>query len=193
MKRELKVKKVNVDTLTPHPKNVRIHNEKQIQELAKSVEMFGVIRPVVTDENGMILTGHGLVDAIKYLGRTEVETHIISGLSDTDKKKLMLADNRIYTLGYDDFDAIDEILKDIGDFDIPGFDPDDLQMLYGDTTITETLEGYVPVGIEEKQEKQSQETVVPQNVVNQRAEVEQLAQEEPFVICHNCGAKVSIE
>lgn len=47
----MKITKVNVDTLKSPEKNVRKHNEKQIRELARSIEKFGQIRPVVIDEN----------------------------------------------------------------------------------------------------------------------------------------------
>lgn len=192
--KNLKIELKNVNDLTPHPQNTRVHGDKQIQELAKSIEMFGIIRPAVVDENNVILTGHGLVDAIKYLGRDEVDVHVIKGLSETDKKKLMLADNRIFTLGFDDYDAIDDILKEIGDFDIPGFDADDLQMLYGDTKIIDTLEDYK---IEEKEQEarqdKSAEPITPsQSIIEQREEMKNITEEEHFVFCQNCGSKVEL-
>lgn len=54
-------------------KNVRIHTEKQLQEFEKSVRMFGQIRPIVIDENNVILAGNGLYETLKRMGRGEAE------------------------------------------------------------------------------------------------------------------------
>lgn len=195
---KLKIEMKKVSELKPHPQNVRVHGDKQIQELAKSIEMFGVIRPAVIDENGTILTGHGLVDAIKLLGRDEVETYTAVGLTETQKKKLMLADNRIYALGFDDYDNIDDILSEIEDFDIPGFDEDDLNQLYGDIGLEEVNEQYLLPEDEreerqDKFEKHSEGVVVPSNIQAQRETAEKHAENTKFVICHNCGTKIIVD
>ena len=55
----MKTTAIKINVLRPHPKNPRHHNDFQINELAKSVDKFGQIRPVVIDENNVILAGHG--------------------------------------------------------------------------------------------------------------------------------------
>src|SRR5690606_27423202 len=72
------------------------------------------------------------------------------GLSETDKKKLMIADNRIYALGFDHNDNIFEMLKEIGDFEVPGYDEEMLQSLLAeDDDIEEELESYGTLNDEE--------------------------------------------
>lgn len=128
----MKLLKMNIADLRPPEKNVRKHNENQIKEFARSLEKFGQIRPVVIDENNVVYCGNGLVEAAKSLGWEKIEVLRKGGMSEADKKKLMIADNRIYSLGYDDFDAINEMLEEIGDFDIPGFDTESLEAMFGD-------------------------------------------------------------
>lgn len=126
--------------LKPPETNVRIHNEKQISEFKRSVEMFGQIRPVVIDENDIIIAGNGLVETLKALGRRTAECFVVKGLSEKEKKKLMLADNRIFNLGLDDLEAFDKILKDLGDdLDVPGFDKELLKTITIDLGEIDTL------------------------------------------------------
>lgn len=148
----MKITKVNIDTLKSPEKNVRKHNEKQIKELARSIEKFGQIRPVVIDEKNVVYCGNGLVEAAKVAGWKQVEVLKKTGMSEADKKKLMIADNRIYTLGFDDFENINAILEEIGDFDIPGFDTETLEAMFGD--IEEEIESFGVLDDTEKREAQ---------------------------------------
>jgi len=92
--------------------------------------MFGQIRPIVVDEQHVILAGNGLYDTMLTLGRETADCFIVTGLSENEKKKLVLADNRIFSLGTDDLSAFDAMVNDLkDDLDIPGFDDDLLQSL----------------------------------------------------------------
>jgi hypothetical protein len=130
----MKTELVRVADLKPPPRNVRSHPEYQIAELARAVEKFGQTRPVIIDEDNMILAGNGLALAYKRLGRDEISAHRVSGLSKADKSKLMLSDNRIFALGIDDNTAILEEIRALDDFDIPGFDASILEKLTLDTS-----------------------------------------------------------
>lgn len=149
----MKITKVNVDTLKSPEKNVRKHNEKQIKELARSIEKFGQIRPVVIDEKNVVYCGNGLVEAAKVAGWKQVEVLKKTGMSEADKKKLMIADNRIYTLGFDDFENINSIIEEIGDFDIPGFDTETLEAMFGD--IEDEIESFGVLDETEKEQAKS--------------------------------------
>lgn len=111
-------------------RNVRKHSEKQIEEYVRSVTMFGQIRPLVVDEAGEILAGNGLFMALQKMGAEECACYVMAGMTEAQKKKLMLADNRVYELGITDMDAFEEIIKDLdGDIDVPGWDDDLLAMM----------------------------------------------------------------
>lgn len=140
----MKVVKKKLDNLKKPERNVRMHTDKQLKEFRRSIEMFGQIRPIVIDDDGVILAGNGLYDALCSMGRTEADCYIATGLTEAEKKKLMLADNRVFDLGVDDlavFDAFVLELKD--DLDIPGFEEDLLRSLVMEAdAATETLSQY---------------------------------------------------
>ena len=133
-----------LDELRLAAKNVRRHTDKQIAEYVRSVEMFGQIKPIIVDEHGEIIAGNGLYMALKQLGREVCDCYVLSGLSDKQKKKLMLADNRVYELGITDMDAFDEIIRDLGgDIDVPGWDEDLIAMMNAAAKdVDEMVSGY---------------------------------------------------
>ena len=203
-----------------HPeKNVRIHSEQQIRELKRSLEKFGQTRAIVVDEDNTILIGNGLFEAMLSLGYQEATVYVKTGLSENDKKKLMIADNKTYALGIDNLETLNEFLEELqGDLDIPGYDEEILQQMVADADeVTEKLSEYGTLDESEIQkmkaanEKREQKTVSEDastgntedslkksNLSNEQQADEQNATEtEPeitelrkFVICPNCGEKI---
>jgi DNA modification methylase len=90
-----KVKMVATDRLVPHKANARTHSRKQIRHVAESIKRFGFTNPVLVDDAGGILAGHGRVEAAKRLGLNDVPTLRLSHLSATEKRAYILADNRL--------------------------------------------------------------------------------------------------
>ncbi len=126
----MEVVKKPLSELRSPARNIRKHTDKQIAEYVRSLQMFGQIKPVVVDEAGEIIAGNGLYQALLQMGATECDCYVLSGLSEKQKKKLMLADNRVYELGVTDMEAFEELIKDLeGDTDVPGWDEDLLEMM----------------------------------------------------------------
>lgn len=122
-----------LDALKHPKKNVRIHSEQQIRELKRSLEKFGQTRAIVVDEDDTILIGNGLYEAMVSLGYQEATVYVKTGLSENDKKKLMIADNKTYALGIDNLETLNEFLEELqGDLDIPGYDEEILQQMVAD-------------------------------------------------------------
>ena len=93
-----------------HPRtNVRRHPEKQVDEFVRSLEKFGQIRPFVIDEENVVWCGNGMLEAMLRMGIDTAIADIYSGMTESDKKKLMLADNKISDLGIDDKFAMEEL------------------------------------------------------------------------------------
>jgi hypothetical protein len=91
-----------VDTLKPCKSNARTHSRKQIEQIADSIKRFGFITPILVDENGEIIAGHGRLEAAKLLGLAEAPTLRVSHLSAAEKRVYVLADNRLAELaGWD--------------------------------------------------------------------------------------------
>lgn len=125
--------KMNLSELRHPEKNVRNHSQKQIKEMIRSIKKFEQIRPVIVDENNVILCGNGLVMALREMGKTEADVLKYENLSANDKKKLMIADNQIASLGTDNFSVIEEFIKSLdGDLDVPGYDEEMIRTLVMD-------------------------------------------------------------
>jgi DNA modification methylase len=86
---------VSIRELRPNPRNARTHSQKQIRLIKASLEKFGQMKPVIVDDNGMILAGHGFVEAARLAGLNRVEVLRFSHLSETQKRAYLLADNKI--------------------------------------------------------------------------------------------------
>ena len=82
--------------------------------------MFGQIRPIVIDENNVILARNGLFDTLNTMGKETAEVYQYSNLTENQKKKLMIADNKIFNLGIENLDTLNSFLEELnGDLDIP--------------------------------------------------------------------------
>jgi ParB-like chromosome segregation protein Spo0J len=81
--------------LKPHPRNARRHSDTQIGQLAGIMRRFGWTNPALVDEDDYIIAGHARLRAAQSIGLTEGPTIRITGLSEREKRELMLADNRI--------------------------------------------------------------------------------------------------
>ena len=124
---------VAIEKLKPYENNARTHSEAQIEKIAKSIEQFGFINPVLIDGNFGIIAGHGRVEGAKQLGMTEVPCIFVEDLTETQKRAYILADNKLaLDAGWDDAILKEELLalKEL-DFDITltGFDIDDIEYL----------------------------------------------------------------
>lgn len=101
----------------PYAKNAKKHEQKQIDGVAKSIEQFGFVQPVVIDKNNEIVIGHCRVLASKKLGLKEVPCVCVDELTDEQVKALRLADNKLNESEWD-FALIDEELASIVDIDM---------------------------------------------------------------------------
>ena len=200
-------------------RNVRIHTDKQLKEFERSIRMFGQIRPLVVDETNTILAGVGCFETLCRMGATEAAVYKVSDLTESQKKKLMIADNKIYGLGIDNLETFDSFLKELSDdLDIPGFDEGILQSMVAEAEeVTDKIMEYGSVddseieslkaakarkealmekaGQEQEATALAQPVVVPQSAPassNPPADEENTEPTEirKFVICPNCGEKI---
>lgn len=199
-----------VDLVKPE-KNVRIHTEQQLKEFQRSVKMFGQIRPIVVDENNVILAGNGLYETLIAMGKETADVYKYDNLTENQKKKLMIADNKIFSLGIENLDTLNSFLEDLqGDLDIPGFDEDILKQMVSEAEdVTEKLSEYGTLDDEEiqsikesgeKKEQQIQKaeaeqaTPAPQPIAQPQQEMpedsEDTTEVKKFVICPKCGEKI---
>src|SRR5262245_4703216 len=86
---------VAIGQIRPHPRNPRTHSRKQVRQIADSIQAVGFASPVLLDEHGVLLAGHGRLEAAKLLGLKAIPAIVVDGLSEARKRALLLADNRI--------------------------------------------------------------------------------------------------
>jgi DNA modification methylase len=84
-----------LDRLIPSPRNARTHSDAQVTEIAGSIRAFGFSNPILVSETGDVIAGHGRLAAARKLGLSEVPVIPLRGLSDVQRRQLVLADNRI--------------------------------------------------------------------------------------------------
>jgi len=85
---------VNPDSLKPYPGNPHKHPKQQIEQIRASIRAYGIVRPVVTDEEGIIIDGEALWQAAKLEGNTSVPVLRLFGLSETQKRELRIGLNK---------------------------------------------------------------------------------------------------
>jgi len=114
-----KVERRPVADLIPYARNARTHSDAQVAQIAASVKEWGWTTPVLVDEAGSIIAGHGRVMAARKLGLTDVPVMVASGWSEAQKRAYVLADNQLaLNAGWD----IDLLKVEVGDLDLSGFD-----------------------------------------------------------------------
>lgn len=205
-----------ISELKKPERNVRIHTEQQIKEFERSIKMFGQIRPIVVDENNVILAGNGLYDTLLKMGWDTAEVYKFDNLTEKQKKKLMIADNKIFSLGIENLDTLNVFLEEMqGDLDIPGSDEEILKQMVSDAEeVTEkiaeygTLDDAEIANIKANAARQEQKTTSmesknsgfdsnladnPQKMtdgITGESMTEETTEIRKFVICPNCGEKI---
>ncbi len=115
----MELTKVTLAELQPHPMNYNTHPEEQLVELEKSLEHFDQFKNIVVC-NGVILAGHGLVEAAKRQGITELDAVIMNDLSEDQQKALLISDNATPFLAVPDVGKLEDLLSGLGGMEIPG-------------------------------------------------------------------------
>jgi ParB-like chromosome segregation protein Spo0J len=89
------VERQKLENLIPYARNARTHSEAQIGQIAASIREWGFTVPVLIDEAGMIIAGHGRVLAAAQLGLGEIPVIVARGWSDAQKQAYVIADNQL--------------------------------------------------------------------------------------------------
>lgn len=130
-----------VSALKPYEKNARTHSAEQVEQLTRSIREFGFTNPLLIDETDRIIAGHGRLQAALALGMSEVPVIILTGLSEAQRRALILADNKIaLNSGWD----LKLLTEELADLKLEGYD----------LTLTgfslEEIDGMTPVLVDER-------------------------------------------
>ena len=139
MKNSPVIELIDIESLIPYARNSRTHSDSQVAQIAASIKEFGFTNPVLIDEDGGIIAGHGRTMAARKLGLTEVPCIRLSHLTDAQKKAYVIADNKLaLNAGWDDEMLKVELqeLKDLDfDLELTGFSDDELADLLAETQV----------------------------------------------------------
>jgi DNA modification methylase len=129
----LEINYIGLDKLIPYVNNSRTHDEAQVAQIASSIKEFGFTNPILIDDEGSIIAGHGRVMAARKLSLDTVPTITLSGLSDLQKRAYIIADNKLaLNAGWDNELLMLELnaLSDADyDLDLTGFSADEISDL----------------------------------------------------------------
>src|SRR6476660_3810687 len=142
------IEPAEIADLRPSPHNARTHSPRQIKQIQRSIEHFGFTNPVLIDEAGQILAGHGRVEAAKRLGWATVPIIRIAHLSIAQKRAYIIADNELAAkAGWDkDILAIElQVLVDLKfDLELTGFEGGEIDIILGDRSGARHNEDIIP-------------------------------------------------
>jgi ParB-like chromosome segregation protein Spo0J len=114
------VERRKVSDLTPYARNARKHSDKQIDQIVASIKQWGWTIPILIDEDGTIIAGHGRLIAANKMGIEEVPVMVARGWTQAQKHSYLLADNQIATNAGWDQELLALELADLkeADFDL---------------------------------------------------------------------------
>ena len=129
----MKIEQRPIEALIPYINNSRKHSDEQVAQISASIKEFGWTNPILVDGTNGIIAGHGRLLAARKLGMDKIPVIELAHLSDTQKKALIIADNKLALNA--DWDTelltieLNELMSDDFALDILGFDKDELNAL----------------------------------------------------------------
>jgi DNA modification methylase len=131
--KDLQVVTWPVDRLIPYARNARTHSDEQVAQIAASIAEFGWTNPILAGSDGIIIAGHARLLAARKLGMTEVPVIVLDHLTETQRRALVLADNRLaLNAGWDEEMLrveLESIRDDGFDLELTGFSDDEFEDL----------------------------------------------------------------
>ena len=132
------VERRKLSELIPYARNSRTHSDEQVAQIAASIREWGWTTPVLCDDKGSIIAGHGRVMAARKLGLSEVPVMTATGWSEAQKRAYILADNQLALNAGWDMDLLKVEIQELAgndfDLDLIGFDDKTLAGLLNDPT-----------------------------------------------------------
>lgn len=163
MSKDYQYTKINIDEIKPYERNARIHSSKQVKQIMEAIKAFGFTNPLLIDDENNLIAGHGRLEAVKQLNIIdfkdkpikELPAIVISGLSEADKKALIIADNKIAENASWDYDLLQAEFQELEainyDLDLMGFDNLD-EILGADIDVEQETKEIKEVEINQKYE-----------------------------------------
>ncbi|MEN9925973.1 MAG: hypothetical protein RL268_2099, partial [Pseudomonadota bacterium] len=137
-----------IEKITPYARNSRSHSDEQVAQIAASIREWGWTNPILVDEDGGLIAGHGRLLAARKLGLTQIPTMVAKGWSEAQKKAYVIADNKLALNAGWDLELLAVELGDLQGFNfdlrLTGFSDDELGKLLAEKTEGETDPDDIP-------------------------------------------------
>jgi ParB-like chromosome segregation protein Spo0J len=106
-----------IETLIPYARNARTHSDAQVAQIAASMQEWGWTNPILVDEAGTIIAGHGRVLAARKLGISEAPVMVAEGWSEAQKRAYIIADNQLALNAGWDAEVLQNELRGLRDWE----------------------------------------------------------------------------
>lgn len=183
------IKRVPIKNLMEYAQNSRVHSDEQIDQLAKSIQEFGFTNPILQDEDGMIIAGHGRLRAAVQLGLKSVPVMTAKNWTDAQKRAYVIADNRLAELATWDMDVLISEAQGLLDMDF-------------DVELVGIDEAFLGANLVEDYEPELEPTTGMREVTPEDVERTQRGMDETYVkastqklievICPHCGEEFEV-
>ena len=131
----MQIEQVAISELIPYARNSRTHSDEQVAQIAASIKEFGWTNPILIDGESGIIAGHGRLLAARKLGMAEVPVIQLDGMTDTQKRAYIIADNKLaLNAGWDDELLrleLEELNVEEFKMELLGFDANELNLAMG--------------------------------------------------------------
>jgi hypothetical protein len=114
-------RRIDPATLTPYPRNARVHSPAQIDQLCKNIRKFGFTNPILIADDQTVLAGAGRLSAALQLGLPDVPCIVVTGLTQAERRALIVSDNKISLSSDWDVDLLIQELGEIADDGLMSF------------------------------------------------------------------------
>lgn len=135
--RNLTITHLAIDEIRPNPRNPRTHSAKQVRQIAASISEFGFTNPILIDEANEIIAGHGRLVAARAISLSEAPCIRLSGLTQAQKKALLIADNKLALNAGWDVEILQEqmleLIDDGFELEMTGFEIPEVNLILQDS------------------------------------------------------------
>lgn len=115
MGKAVELREVEIAALKPYERNAKRHGAGQLAKLERSIRELGFLSPCLIDKNHNVIAGHGRIQAAAAAGLTKVPCVFVEGLTDAERRRYIIEDNRISEFGDWDMDVLEKELKELAD------------------------------------------------------------------------------
>ena len=194
---KLEIKNIALSELKAYENNPRRITEEAVNAVASSIKEFGFKVPIIIDTQNVIVAGHTRVKAAEKLGLIEVPCIIADDLTPEQIKAFRLIDNKTSELSGWDFEKLDLELEELKlDFDMNdfGFDINFDEDEVDPSSFFTRVDPVNTLSSQDQSKNQTQSQLEEQSaagIITKEGE-EREEEEEKFIICPECGARIEI-